>query len=68
MTTPELTVESCLKELREIFPSFDSEITFSTQNIVTVTPWAVDSDGAPLAKGVFDGPTLSEAMAQVRKW
>lgn len=57
-----------LEELRETFPSFDSEITFSTQGTVTIVPWAVDREGAPLAKDVFSAATLNDCMAQVRAW
>lgn len=68
----ELTVEKALKELREMFPNRP----ISVQEKAGVSFKVPDSDTARrfkyyrifVAPRNWRKPTLSEAMAQVRKW
>jgi hypothetical protein len=69
-----LTVESCLAELREMFPQGFCEIMFPTESgtaknhlaNVVIAVW--DSTRANGSLLHFDGETLFEAMQFVREW
>ena len=58
---PLQTVEEALKELRDDFPDVAIQLTAR----VSGTGWRV---WLGLRGGNFYGSTLSQAMAQVRKW
>lgn len=64
----ELTVEQCLKELREMFPDQTCEVSFRTAGLgfVKVTAW--ENGAIPKQRHSEFADTLSEAMAQVRAW
>lgn len=76
MTTTEPTVEDCLKQLLEMFPG--KFISLVRRN--EYYPGDLDSGPEETASSVtvkignlrtepkFTGPTLSEAMSEVRKW
>jgi hypothetical protein len=66
-TDKELTVESCLAELRELFPA-EQHI-----GIRITLGWFAPNNTEKLARIVVSryewfGKTLNEAMAQVRAW
>lgn len=61
-------LDDCLNELRRIFPDQVCEISFRTAGLglVKVTAW--ENNIIPRERVSKFGNTLSEAMAQVRKW
>lgn len=75
MTTTEPTVEQCLEELREMFPGefFRVEVQQCAQVDDNGNIWWREKRAniMMLSRGLDNfpsAPTLSEAMAQVRKW
>lgn len=63
------TVEQCLEELREMFPRY-KYFSMSVSIGAPRRPYEIRVGSAFYSAGVrsFSGETLSEAMAQVRKW
>lgn len=59
--TGETTVESCLAELREMFPDQDYEVKFGNwESPVTIVTWR------EMTSKTFYGANLADCMAQVR--
>lgn len=61
----EPTVEDCLRELREMFPNWPSEIEITTDGIFYVKFWP---SKLATVKEMRSGHSLSKCMAQVRSW
>jgi hypothetical protein len=61
----EYTVESGLTELREVFPDWPSRIEATTDGIYRVYFWP---GKLATIESVKTGYSLSECMAQVKKW
>lgn len=74
MTTPDtsITVESCLAELREMFPDkvifLKDEIEWWADDIQPCRATVIGIDYPPSKGRQFTGDTLSDCMAQVRRW
>lgn len=63
----DLTVEEALKELRELFPTNELFIVELIDNRIEPPEWYISIYSQP-SNCKVSGPTLSEAMDQVRKW
>lgn len=76
MTSPsesvELTVEQCLKELREMFKGkvifLKDEVEWWAEDATPCRAVVIGVDYPPSKGRQFTGDTLSECMAQVRAW
>lgn len=64
--TVEEAINEVLNELREMFPHLVSEISFRTAEMVSITVW--ERDVIPRSRVRRLGPTIEEAMAQLRQF
>lgn len=72
MNEASVTVESCLAELREMFPGkvifLKDEIEWWAEDSEPCRATVIGIDYPPSNQKKFTGDSLSECMAQVRAW
>ena len=71
VTTTEPSVEDCLRELREMLPHRDVQVSWSGWSWQYPSKYFQDGYKAKIEIGAitkFEGDTLSDCMSQVREW